>query len=187
MANNIASCNITISSYGNWNVGLNQIHFKLLPLQLNHGTETNSHEGKFQISSAGLFNFVNTFVILCSGGGGASSEDTHMASWRDSDWVGDGMETQGFLPLGTIKLKKEGECRVWGVGRRTLELCYENEAGDLGDKGAAEQVERGRRPSGTILAPWDRGRRGWNSMLEASWVAELLCKAPMCMLLFKNK
>lgn len=58
--------------------------------------------------------------------------------------------------LGDHKAEERRRVQGLGVGWRTLELCYENEAGDLGDKGAAEQVERGRRPSESILAPWEK-------------------------------
>lgn len=114
------------------------------------------------------------------GGGGASSEDTHTASWRGFRLGGWWDGNTGILPLGTIKLKKGGERRVlggvgkggWGsggLGWRALELCYENEAGDLWDKGAAEQVERGRRPPESILAPWEERLEQQGGGLAGCW------------------
>lgn len=52
----------------------------------------------------------------------ASSEATHMDSWREADWVGDGVDAE-ILPLGTIKLPKGGEFRGCRVrGSETLSL-----------------------------------------------------------------
>lgn len=59
-----------------------------------------------------------TYIPFWKGGSGptVSFEASQNDSWREADWVGDGMDAE-ILPLGSIKLLKEGACgRVQGEG-----------------------------------------------------------------------
>lgn len=59
-----------------------------------------------------------TYIPFWIGSSGptVSFEASQNDSWREADWVGGGVDAE-ILPLGSIKLLKEGECRgVQGKG-----------------------------------------------------------------------